>query len=584
MQQPPFSRPPFPPDGPGPSDDRPTDWREPTPSRWEHTQPPTTYSAMTPSPGAGELEYEDTSKVPAPRIAPSTTPGGSDGSAVSGPPARSGEGQPLSLAGQRHYADRMRSMANIDTGKLLALRVDPLPRPSGIAAALWRRPWVRTTLLVVGLVLLALRAGLASANFMAPGGGIIGWSHVSNAKSPFTPVTPAPTEHQLTASEYAAILTQQLSLDQEIGQMLFVEIRGRDPGPDEEQMINSQGAGGVLYFAYNIQSGSQVKASTSQIQKWAPIPLLISVDQEGGMVDRFKAIVGPQPSARQLAQQGPQAANAQGQKDAALLHQYGFNLNLAPVVDIGSANPQLVNPNYPQLGRTFGDDPQQVATLAGAYLSGLQADGTVTGTVKHYPGLGATTTDPHRGLPVLNRSRAQWEAVDLAPYRTLLATNDVRSIMVTHVMIPAVDPDLPSSLSPAIIDGTLRQELGFQGVVITDDVFNMAALSSRYPGPQAAVMAIEAGADEVIGPYSPQTVQETKDAIKQAMASGSLSQERIDLSVRRILTLKIEMGLIPLPKATSTPAASPSPTQKPKGDAPSGLAAYRAPEGTGAAR
>jgi beta-N-acetylhexosaminidase len=134
--------------------------------------------------------------------------------------------------------------------------------------------------------------------------------------------------------------------------------------------------------------------------------------------------------------------------------------------------------------------------------------------------------------------------------------------MVTHVMIPAVDPDLPSSLSPAIIDGVLRQQMGFQGVVITDDVFNMEALSERYPGPQAAVLAVVAGADEIIGPSSPQTVRQTIDAMKQAMASGQLTKERIDLSVRRILTLKIQMGLIPLPK-TATPTPTPSPSPKP---------------------
>jgi beta-N-acetylhexosaminidase len=232
-----------------------------------------------------------------------------------------------------------------------------------------------------------------------------------------------------------------------------------------------------------------------------------------------------------------------------MLQKYGFNLNLAPVVDVGTSNPQLA-------GRTFGATPDRVATMASAYLTGLQANGQVTGVLKHFPGLGATTTDPHVGMPYLYRSRADWESIDLAPYRALLANNDVRAIMVSHEMIPAVDPTYPTSLSPAVIDGTLRGELHFNGVVITDDLV-MGALNAQWSVPQASELAVEAGADLLIGPRSAQDVLETRDAIKQAISSGKLSQSRINASVTRILTLKIQMGLIPMPPPSTSDGTGP---------------------------
>ena len=322
-------------------------------------------------------------------------------------------------------------------------------------------------------------------------------------------------------------------------------------------MVTDQGVGGILSFAANIQTGDQTRAMTSDLQHAAAIPLLMSVDQEGGLVNRFRAIIGPQPGANAMTT--PEIAYQRGQHDAQLLQTYGYNLNFAPVVDVGTANPQL-------LDRTFGSNPQTVATLAGAYMAGLQHSGAVTASLKHFPGIGATTTDPHLGLPVLTRSRADWERIDLAPYRTLLATGNVHAIMVTHEMIPAVDKPVSRSLSPAVIDGELRQKLGFQGVVITDSLI-MGALNNRWTVAQAAALAIEAGADMVIGPQNAQVVAQVKDALKAALSSGKLSQARIETSVKRVLTLKITMGLLPIPHPSSqaTPIShAATPTNTPK--------------------
>ena len=414
---------------------------------------------------------------------------------------------------------------------------------------------------LIGVCALIAHAGLASAQFIQPGLGIPGWSFVEQARCIACQVASSPkAQHTLTADEYADLLMGRMTLDEQLGQLIIVQFAGQSATPEALRMVTDQGVGGVLSFAANIQSGDQTRAMTSELQRAAPIPLLMSVDQEGGLVNRFRAIIGSQPGANAMTT--PEIAYQRGQHDAHLLQSYGYNLNLAPVVDVGTANPQL-------LDRTFGSDPQTVATLAGAYMAGLQASAAVTACLKHFPGIGATTTDPHVSLPALTRSRADWERIDLAPYRTLLATGNVHAIMVTHEMIPAVDNQYPSSLSPAVIDGELRQKLGFQGVVITDSLV-MGALNNRWTVPQAAELAIEAGADMVIGPQNAQVVAQVKDALKAALSSGKLLQARIETSVKRVLKLKIKMGLLPIPHPTSqaTPtshAATPTNTPKKNG-------------------
>jgi beta-N-acetylhexosaminidase len=217
----------------------------------------------------------------------------------------------------------------------------------------------------------------------------------------------------------------------------------------------------------------------------------------------------------------------------------GFNVNLAPDVDI-----QLVT--GPDLGsRNFGTNAQTVITYAGAYLTGLQNNG-VLGTLKHFPGLGDSTIDAHLGLPLINRTRDQIESVELAPYRSLIATGQVGAVMTTDLLMPAIDPNLPAELSPTIIDGILRGELGFDGVVITDALY-MDGIAARYSMPEAGVLSILAGCDMLEGPMSPSQVMAMEDALRAAIQSGRLTKDRIDQSVRRILILKMRMGLIPIP-------------------------------------
>jgi beta-N-acetylhexosaminidase len=282
-------------------------------------------------------------------------------------------------------------------------------------------------------------------------------------------------------------------------------------------------------------------------------------DEEGGFVDRLQSVYGQRPTATQIgATNSTSYARSQGAKVGSDMRALGFNMDLAPDVDV-----QLVaGPD--QKTRTFGTTPGAVTKMAGAWLDGLQSQGVV-GTLKHFPGLGAADHDAHLRLPVIKRSRAQIESVELAPYRALINAGKVQAVMSTDLLMPALDPNLPAELSPAIITGILRQELGFKGVVITDALY-MAGIREKWDMGQAAVLALKAGCDMLLGASSVGAIQAIVKAIKSALKSHALTKSRIDDSVRRILMLKINMGLIKLPTygpstATSAPLTPNGPLQ-----------------------
>jgi beta-N-acetylhexosaminidase len=202
--------------------------------------------------------------------------------------------------------------------------------------------------------------------------------------------------------------------------------------------------------------------------------------------------------------------------------------------------------NYQLYLRTFGDNPQIVSTMAEAYLQGLQQSGTVVGTLKHFPGLGEVAADPHISVPYLTRPRSDLETIDWAPYRTLIRQGNVHAVMVTHEIVTAIDSTRPSSLSYKVVTGILRNELGFQGVVITDSL-TMEGITAYYSEGQAAALAVEAGDDLLMGAYAPSGVVDMINGIKKAISAGEISQQRIDDSVRRILMLKYQMGLLHIP-------------------------------------
>jgi beta-N-acetylhexosaminidase len=404
------------------------------------------------------------------------------------------------------------------------------------------------------LVLQSINAG--SMQFIGPQG----WSYVlygppgtggnnllqttNNQLHPRGAPTPGATPRQkLTPQQYINLIIKNMTLEQKIGQMMIIQFVGPTYSPDLSTMISQYNVGAVLIFAANgnIVDKAQLKGLIRQMQNDSPLPLAIAIDQEGGTVDRLKSLDGPRPSATAIGTTNdPHRAFEAGTQDATDLSYYGINLNLAPVVDVNNVyNSQLYL-------RTYGNNPTIVTKMAGAYLQGLQQSGKVLGTLKHFPGLGDVSTDPHVSVPYLSRAKNDLESIDWAPYRSLIRQGNVYAVMVTHEIVRAVDSSRPSSLSKKVVTGILRDELGFQGVIMTDSL-TMEGITAYYSPGQAAALAIEAGSDLLMGASTPAGVATMIEGIKQDINAGNISIQRIDDSVRRILLLKYQMGLIQIP-------------------------------------
>src|SRR5438876_7524549 len=359
-----------------------------------------------------------------------------------------------------------------------------------------------------------------------------------------TPGATAQATSKMTPQQYISLIIQNMTLDQKLGQMMIVQFVGPTYSLDISTMISEYHVGAALLFTANnnISDKVQLKGLIQQMKSNSTLPLIVAIDQEGGTVDRLKMLDGPRTAAADIgATNDPGKAMAAGIQDAHDLTSYGFNLNLAPVVDVTNVyNPQLYD-------RTYGNNAALVTKMAQAYLQGLQQSGKVSGTLKHFPGLGDVGVDPHSGVPNLYRSESDLEAIDWAPYRALIQQGNVHAIMVTHEIVRAIDSSVPSSLSRKIVTGILRNELGFQGVIMTDSL-TMEGITTYYTEAQAAAVAVEAGSDLLMGATTSADVVSMIQGIKQAIDSGEISQQRIDDSVRRILMLKYQMGLLPIPK------------------------------------
>src|SRR6266849_4240580 len=356
--------------------------------------------------------------------------------------------------------------------------------------------------------------------------------------------TPGATPRQkLTPQQYINLIIKNMTLEQKIGQMMIIQFVGPTYSPDLSTMISQYNVGAVMIFAANgnIVDKAQLKGLIRQMQNDSPLPLAIAIDQEGGTVDRLKSLDGPRPSATAIGTTNdPHRALEAGIQDATDLSYYGINLKLAPVVDVNNVyNPQLYL-------RTYGNNPTIVTKMAGAYLQGLQQSGKVLGTLKHFPGLGDVASDPNVSVPYLSRTKSDLESIDWAPYRSLIQQGNVYAAMVTHEIVRAIDSSKPSSLSKKVVTGILRDELGFQGVIMTDSL-TMEGITAYYSPGQAAALAIEAGSDLLMGASTPAGVATMIEGIKQDINAGNISIQRIDDSVRRILLLKYQMGLIQIP-------------------------------------
>lgn len=367
--------------------------------------------------------------------------------------------------------------------------------------------------------------------------------------------TPAPTAAPTTpTNQQLDAYINTLTPDQQIGQLLMVMVYADSYNSQLDQALRQWHiANALVYTQYNggplmPPTLAGLRQLVGDLHSHADQPLLISIDEEGGGVDRLGPYYGASPSPWALAATGdPQRAYAQAQLDASRLRGLGINADFAPLADIfqGGVEDQT---------RTFGTTPAQVTQYAGAFLNGLQQNGVV-GTLKHWPGIGSESANPEVTLPTIAHTQAQLNATDFASFRALLADNP-GMVMVTHVMVPAYDQTYPASLSPTLIDGVLRGQLGYQGVVITDSMdmgglltfMQQQGISDPAQATAAAsVQAILAGNDIIECPIEPDRLAAVVAAVKAAVQSGQISPDRLRQSLRRIIHLKARMGLITLP-------------------------------------
>jgi beta-N-acetylhexosaminidase len=303
------------------------------------------------------------------------------------------------------------------------------------------------------------------------------------------------------------------------------------------EIVAAYKLGGVIYLGDNIVSADQVGTFSADLQAVAQegsgIGLLIAVDQEGGRVNHIIDGVNVFPPAAILSGD-VDAVREAGYLTGRQVSSQGINVVLAPVADLNAAGAEGAIGS-----RSYGEDPTTVAAMVTASIDGLQSSG-VAAAVKHWPGHGATPADSHVELPKIDVSRASWDARERVPFEAAI-DHDVSIVLVGHLAFPSLDPQaVPATVSPALIDELLRDELGFDGVVMTD-ALNMRAVTGIERG-EVVVQAIEAGADIMLVPPD---LQVAFPAMIEAVETGRLDQARIDESVMRVLLLKQRLGLLP---------------------------------------
>ncbi|WP_272700447.1 glycoside hydrolase family 3 N-terminal domain-containing protein [Desulfovibrio sp. Fe33] len=336
-------------------------------------------------------------------------------------------------------------------------------------------------------------------------------------------------------------------LDVMIGQMLMAGFRGFTVNEDSAVIrdIRDRGLGGVILFdrdvllgsgRRNIRSKEQVAKLIRDLQSHAEIPLFVAVDQEGGNVQRLKRGYGflETPSAADICAAGEFNVRTAGYMVGSTLASVGFNLDFAPVVDVN------VNPDSPAiggLGRSFSGDPRQAAFCARVFMEELHRAGVLS-CLKHFPGHGSAGSDSHAGLTDVTGT---WSEAELIPYRELIGSGKTDMIMTAHIFNAKLDPDYPATLSKKVVTGLLREKLGFDGVVITDDM-DMGAIADEYGRKEAIRRAIEAGADILLFgnnlSYDRRIAEKAHAIIHELVDGGIIPLSRIETSYNRIMRLK----------------------------------------------
>lgn len=334
---------------------------------------------------------------------------------------------------------------------------------------------------------------------------------------------------KLTQEERTDAILARMTPAEKIGQLLMIGVHGTEMDADSRFMLSEYAVGGVILFDRNLETADGVRRFTKALQeaRHGEPPLLIAIDEEGGMVVRMADILPPPPAQSELGESGdPALARKWAKETARQLRAFGFNLNFAPVADVGGDS------------RCYSDDAETVAAFVCEAVDGY-AEENMLCTLKHFPGLGKGEADTHLDTVIVQVDRETLEAEDIVPFRAMMDTGKPERffIMTSHITYTAVDNDRPASLSPVVMTSLLREELGWQGVIVTDD-FEMGA-AKIFPFEELGVRAIEAGADLVLVCHEYEHQQAVYNGLLKALQSGRLSEKRVDESVRRILRAKL---------------------------------------------
>jgi len=344
------------------------------------------------------------------------------------------------------------------------------------------------------------------------------------------------TVAEVQEKEEASVSVEEMGVRDLVGQMFVVSVGGTEPDYYIEKMVRERNIGGVILFGHNMRSERQVRELTGSLQKLSmqtdpAVPLFVAVDQEGGRVGSAPWVAS-QPSAAEVGSRGdPAEARAVATEIGEGLLRAGVNTNFAPVVDTGFGA---------AIGdRSFGEDPGLVSRMGAAAVEGYEETGIVS-AAKHFPNHGPAATDSHRGLPVVDHDMETIRSRDLPPFRAAVEAG-VPMVMAGHLLYPAVDAERPASLSPRWM-GLLREEVGFDGVVVTDDLAMAGASGGGTPA-RASLEAVGAGADLLIVSSPPEQQADAYDAVVAAVESGRVPEANVRASVRRLIEVKEAYGL-----------------------------------------
>ena len=339
-------------------------------------------------------------------------------------------------------------------------------------------------------------------------------------------------QSELSPEQKVDKLVANMSDADKVGQLLMIGIHGTTLNDDAKFMLNEYRVGGIILFDRNMESKDQVKTLIADINKAGKsaglTPLFFGIDQEGGAVARMEDQLIKVPPAEELGKTSVEQVVSLAKQSGAELKDLGFNINFAPVADLGLT-----------YGRSYSTNPDEVVRYAGAIGKAYDEAG-LWYSYKHFPGIGKTDVDLHADTSIVPVSKEMLLSEDTKVFVDLIKQSkpNTYTIMVSHAMYPQIDPDHPASLSKTIITDWLRKDMGYNGVVVTDDM-DMGALAKHYTFGDMAVQSILAGSDILLVCHEYEHMQEAYNGLMKAVKDGRISKERLDESVKRILLMKI---------------------------------------------